>query len=391
MIDTVTIDGLELDVLDVVAAITIRHGRTSADDGPLASSASIRLINQLRADVVDFETEVELRILDGDVPRFVGTITDAALNEDGLSLTAVSSLARASEKSIGADDWPEESWSSRVRRVFAEAGFGNTWENMVGTWADQPVGETWAVPFAFPHITIEVGDTDPILVARAADPTTVSAYLSTLLADVAAAIANLPDGSILVQALEARKDRLEVAIAADTIAAFPEWSKVSDVENVATVTYGDPELETTATDEASVERYDEQAVTLSTDLRDEADASARAREHVYRYGVSDWLVESLEILDGADYAALTIGDPAAFDSLPEWAPYAERVGMVEGWTDAIDVHAATGELEWTITLALSSPRLSGVGQDWASIPAGEQWADVAAGVTWSRPDSVFNS
>lgn len=383
MIGSVTIGGAAIALSDVFASVTIRHGRHSADDAPMASTCSLVLVNVTRELSSGFEVGDELAVLlDDGSARFVGRITDASLTDAGLSIVATSSLAQAAGRKIGLVDWPEELWSDRVHRVLGEAGLLTTWATIAGTWGAST--GTWAAPVAAPPVTFEPGDDDPLVAARAAAETTVGAYLATLLADVPTAIANLPNGSVLVQALSARQELPLVALDPLLVAYVPELAMVDDVTNVVTVKYAGG-ASVTATDEQSREDFEDHPLSIETDLVSAADATSRASLAVSRRARPAWLMGSVELLDLE--AAVSIGSPVAVGELPAYAPDETYLGLVEGWEDHVEPADGAG-LDWRMELLLSDPRLSGYGLLWSTVPVTSTWAE-ASTATWARPSPVL--
>lgn len=185
-VDRLTIDGRELELEDVLADVVVRHGRTGAYDAVNAATAQVTLLGLARSDTAGFHVGVPLSIAAGGAPRFVGTVTDATLDDDELTVIAAGPLSTLSRYKIGAGAWPAERWSDRVTRAFAEAGVP---ELLLLQYDDG-----W----------------DPLVVARGDDPeqppatVTLLDYLATLADDVAAAIADTPDGRVLVQQLTYR-------------------------------------------------------------------------------------------------------------------------------------------------------------------------------------------
>lgn len=360
MIERVAIDGVDLDPLDVFSAVTIRHGRAGVDESPLGSTATLTLVGVGRAFTEPFEVGRELAIdTTGAVPRFRGRITDANLNtsdpdESALSLIAVSTLARISGRKVGAGAWPSETWSARVARVFTEAG-------------------------ELALLVLELGSQNPTLAARAAEETSVAEALSTLAQTNPAAIADLPDGRILVQAVSSRQGRDPVELDPDLVVLAPEWTQTDDVRNVVRVEYDGGTVE--RTDAASVARFEERApLTLATDLALVGDATARAIRELTRRAFPAWTIERAELLElDAD---LAIGSPVSISSLPAEAPAESVITLLEGWEDQVE-----GD-EWTMKLALSHKRLSGFGLSWEDVPATASW-DEAGAATWNDPDPLL--
>lgn len=383
MIGSVEIAGAEVALADVFASVTIRHGRTSPDDGPLASTATLSLVNVTREFVAGFRVGDTLDVLlEDDTPRFRGRITDATLNEVGLSIIAVSSLSWLSRRKVGLADWPAETWSARIARVFREAGAITRWMDVAGTFA--AATGTWAHPVTPDALTLEVGDDDPVLGARVAQETTLGAYLVELGTYEPAAIANLPNGSIVVQALTARRALAEHALAAAGVAWAPEFTQTDDVTNDATVAWSGGSV--TAEDAESIDRYEDRPSNIRTELDTVLDATRRANVEIARGSQPDWIVGTADVLE-LD-TAIGIGSPVRIPSLPDWAPTDSYLGMVEGWEDHVEPTAA-GDLEWTMALALSAPRLSAYGLDWDLIDPAVAWSDAGA-AHWYTPEAIFN-
>lgn len=385
MIERVVIAGADVALEDVFASVTIRHGRGSVDDGPLASTATLTLVNVTRAFSSSFRTADDLEILlAADEPRFRGRITDASFSDGTLSIIAVSSLSWLARRPVGLEDFPEETWSARVGRVLREAeALEGTWENAEGTWADAT--GTWAE--AYSGLVVEVGDHDPLVAARPADPTTLGAYLAELVETNSAAIAQLPSGAILVQELSARKGRTTVDLDPDLVLADPEWAMVDEVTNRIDLEWAGGEV--TSTDPLSSDRFEERAESITTELALEEDAEDRADREVARRAWPRWEISRADLL--ALDATLSIGDPVSISSLEDGAPASTYVGTIEGWEDHVDVGPDTDDdgerdLEWRMLLSLSHPRLSGIGLAWEGMPAEETWADAPIEATWLEPE-----
>ena len=72
MIVTVLVNDAPVALDDVFAELTIRHGRGSLEDGPLASSATLTLVDVTRELVQGFSAGDTLQLDTADGPRFVG-------------------------------------------------------------------------------------------------------------------------------------------------------------------------------------------------------------------------------------------------------------------------------------------------------------------------------
>lgn len=383
MIARVVIAGEDVALADVFASVTIRHGRGSADEGPLASTVSLSIVGATRELTSSFRVADPIEILlADDVPRFVGRVTDASFSDGTLAILGVSSLSWLSRRPVGTVDYPAELWSDRVHRVLAEARALTKWEDAVGTWADST--DTWETVET--SSVVEVGDFDPMLADRPAEPTTLGAYLGELVETNAAAIAQLPNGAILVQELTARKGRTTVELDPELVAANPEWVQVDEVTNAITVEWsGGAEL---AEDAASIERFEEREDSIETELAIEEDAEDRVARELARRAQPRWELARVELLELA--TELGVGDPISVSALEDGAPFDTYLGVLEGWEDSIEVGPDTDDdgerdLAWTMVLNLSPPRYSGIGVTWAAMPIEETWGD-AGEATWNEPE-----
>jgi hypothetical protein len=165
---------------------------------------------------------------------------------------------------------------------------------------------------------------------------------------------------------------------------------VTDLVNVATVTYG------TDTDEVTVRGAVDPVAgvrkeTVPTDLANLTDATSRATLHVARYGRTAPVLEGLTLdsrLPTARAAAeaLLIGPPTArleVRDLPAPAP-SPWVGYLEGW--ALTVWADRWRLALDASPALWSGALlpwSGANvSTWADLDRTQRWQDASTALEW---------
>jgi hypothetical protein len=295
------------------------------------------------------------------VPRFRGRVTDAALEpaDATLSLLAVSTLARISGREVGAVEWPSETWTARVARIFAEVG-------------------------ATAELVLEAPSSDPLLVARPADPLAFAAALGELAESVPAAIADRPDGRVLVQAIASRQGLAELELDPDAVLYAPEWVQADDVRNVVKVAWSGGEY--AVEEPASIAALEERApLSLSTWLELEPDAISRAILELTRRSWPEWAIEAAELLELE--LELGVGRAIALEPLPASAPAERVVALLEGWEDHVEP-GSDGELEWAMRLSLSHPRLSGYGGAWQDVAPAETWATVDAAVTWAETEDL---
>ena len=402
---SVTIDGATIPLGDVLAALVIRHGVAGVDDAPTASSLQLVLKGMGRSYASTFRVGVPIVITTDDgAPRFTGTVTDASLDDELLTIVGIGALASTSRWTIGTGDWPAEIWTERVHRVFGEAGI--------------------------PELLQLYGDSnfDPVLAARTADPDvtlTLLDYLRTLADEVGAIVADAPDGRIIVQQLTGRlmaggltweltpadlawneaapactwEQATSLAALApghpDVLAALvidpddclyvPTWVQELALENSIVVTYAGG---TVAHDEpASIDVYGPYPGTLQTTLVATADAETRAAQRVDRRSFPRWVIPAVELLSG--HPDVELGCTVQLSGFPTGSPYATWTGVLEGWTDQLDgADAANPAGSWVMSLALSDPYYSGVVLKWLDVPVSLAWTGVEPACRWTDATSL---
>lgn len=355
---SITLDGAAIPFADVLADLTIRHGRAGYFDSASPSTAQLSLLGVDRAFTRPFAlgSLLVVNATNGSTiaPRFTGRLTDGDLVGDELTVIAVGRLRTLSGYTVGVGAYPEETWSARVTRAFTEAGLAAQLELVSGAF-------------------------NPTLLARPADPTSLASLLDELAETVQSAVADRPDGRILVQAINARSSTGAAALDPAEVAYAPAWTIRLPAANIITVRYGDPEAAVTVTDAASVAIYGPIEATIDTDLKLTADATTMANARLERGAYAHWTTPATELLYGR---RLEVGKPVGLSSLPPAAPFPSWSPILEGWTDRV---VSDGEeLVWTMELALSDPLLSGLTLTWESVPATSSylWNTINATVAW---------
>jgi hypothetical protein len=527
-ITSITLDGVALDLADVLADVTIRHGRAGYFDEASPATCTLELLGVDRAFTRPFRlgSLLVVNATDGSTiaPRFTGRLTDATLDLDTLSATAVGRLRELPGYTVGTVDYPEEAWSSRVTRAFREAGLAGTnlvlnpdleastagwvgWspgttqpvlgrsnepqhvksggyalfmtlQNTDATpqfamvWGNDPapipctagqrfrvrvyasglyglaigvrdngggfagpdnrpdlweaieglhftgyngvqLGGIYTVPPGTTSIQLGVGIAvpagttyyaaadlwelfpleedvlvlqagaafDPVLVARPAEPVALDTYLGELATTVESAVADLPDGRILVQAIAARTLAGLYALDPAEVAYAPTWEQRLPDSNIVTVGYGDPAAPAPASltvrDDASVDLYGPIDVAIATTIKSATDAATMGGNRLARNAYAHWTVAGAPLLVGR---RLSIGQALELDELPPAAPFDPWTPILEGWTDSIVSDGQ--ELDWTMALDLSDPLRSGLALPWNAVPAGDLWNTINAALQW---------
>lgn len=357
LIGRVAIAGNDLELADVTATVTIRFGRVDPADSPTASTLQLELLDLDASSRYACGDLIELDLIDT-TPRFRGQVTDLQQSWGpgaALSLTAVGNLARVSRRKVGNADWPQEPWSSRVARLFADA-------------------DGWSA------FAIDPATPNPLVAARLAAETTVEAELSNLAVTAAAAVVDLPDGSILLQPIAARTVLAVpvLELPPELVLWAPDWLQSLDVVNVVDVSYGTSQDTHTVTSRNtdSVTRYGERQGSVGSTFALEADAAAFGAAMVNRRGYPHWIVPSVQL---AGMVTPRIGGIAHITELPEGSPHGSAWGpVIEGWTDTL-----VGD-SWQTMLQLSDPIRSGVSLRWRDVPSPVHWMDVDPATSWAE-------
>ena len=368
---SITLDGAELPLDQVVADVVIRHGRSSYTDGPTASTAQITVIGADRTFVRGITLSKPLVVsyaVDGGptTPRFTGRTTDATVDGDAVTVIAVgrlSTLDGYTINTVAQGIYPQQNWSSRVARIFADAGLSTS-------------------------VLFDVGTFNPVLIQRAAGGpggtgSPLAQYLDELLAMIGGTAYDLPDGRIMIESAGVRTTDAPVRIPPELVAYAPRWEKVLPGANSATCGYGGPGYNTgtvTASDTAAAAVYGPRPVTVDpSEILNQTDAQSLVDSIVARQADARWSTPAALLVDPLE---LTIGGAYQIPGLPVPAPYGTWTAILEGWTDTI---ASDGTaVEWRTELALSDPALIGAPLlAWQDVPAtGYAWDEINQTTAW---------
>ena len=362
---SVRLDGVELDLADVLADVTVRHGRDDVLGSPQASTASVALWPVDRGFTRGFRVGVLLELAAvgeaGAWPLFTGYVSDAELDDTTLSIVAAGVLANANRVELAIGSWAEEAWSARAARLFASTPFDYVVE-------PDPDFD----PVLYPPVNLDTGTE------------LFETYSQSLASAVGAALFDTPDGRLAAQALGSRAGDVVHELDPALVAWAPKWTQTLDVANVIAVQYGsdDASVELVDVDEASVELFGRRSTAIeSTRIKLAGDAGTRARTALDRRAYPRWEIRDLLYL--APIPNLAVGDRVLLTDLPASAPLEYWTPVVEGWT-----HTISGP-DWTLELALSDPLASGLALTWEELPAGLAWQDVPP-LEWIEADELGN-
>ena len=353
---TITLDGVPLDFAGVLADVTIRHGRAGYFDTASPSTCTLQLLGVDRAMTRPFKLGSLLVVNSGapPAPRFTGRLTDATLELDALTVTAVGALRTLSGYTVGTAAYAEEQWSARVIHAFTDAGL-------------------------FPILALSTGLFDPVLVARPAEPVALGTYLDELAAMLEAAVADAPNGNIIVQASGARTLSSLYHLDPAEVAYAPSWEERLPAANIVTVSYGDPSASLSVVEEAarSPALWAPSPAPIAPTFRALPDAQPLGRTRLARTAYAHWPVTAAPLLVGR---RLAIGQALELSLLPPAAPFDPWTPVLEGWTDTITSNG--DELTWTMELELSDPLASGLALPWNAVPPEVKWNTVDPTLAW---------
>jgi hypothetical protein len=410
MITEVFAGGFQLDAGQILATVTVLHGRQGFGEEARPMSATIT-VEHPPGSMPSWRSGDFLMLSGDHGPMFSGRIVQRALAHRDLpdgtrvgqfTVTAAGPLAALNGRKIGDVPWPQESGTARATRIL------------------QAAQVPWAVD----------GTVDLLVLPRDVDAQPAGGLLDALAADTSAAVFDVPHGEVVYQALSARARPVipfrwqdftdtetwgaldpavtwdgnppsmgdwtsptstpAVILPATVIEWEPEWSS-SEATVINHVTIGWGPLETQdmvdLVDDASIDQHGERYLYAGTQLADAGSATTRAThilttQHEERWEIGDVTV-NLDHLDPATYQAvlgLLCGDAVTLQGLPQPAPATDWTGIVEGWTYTQVGHLGT--LTERITLNLSDPLHSLQVMVWDDYPSLYLWDDHPNYVTW---------
>ena len=360
--------GVALDAATVVADVTIRNGRSRFDDGLEPATCTLQVMSADPATQLVIGDALQIMV-DG-AARFTGKVAEVTrAATSGTQATTFTVMGAGGISRMGRIlvplPLPAQSAAARCEGVLGAAGYV----------ADTYGGEEYALA-AYG----EAGD----------PPESLAAILAAAITDTGVVIADQPDGHILVQFPDSRLSQDRFTPAAEATHVDLEWVQTDDLVNDVAIEWaGTPPA--TATNDASIARFDRHSLRVTTSLADSGSATRRASSVVARLALPVWECGSVETWDPGilDY---TIGALVTLEPLPAAAPVSSSgswEGVLEGWTDHYAPAAdGSGLLAGTWDLALSDRRKSSEVVVWMGVdPATLQWAQVTPTTAWDEATS----
>jgi len=363
---TVTIRGTAIPPENVLADVTIRSGRTRADDGLAAASATVEVVTPDPAGAAVSIADPLVITVDGHA-RFTGRVSEVvrapASDPDDTSFTIVGigQIARLPRVQIPLP-LAATNAHARVASVLATAG----------------------IP-----AVIQGGDTYALAAYGVAgdDPVGADQIIGAVMSDTGCVVADLGDGSILCQFLDSRISDIQWTPDPSLTYVDLQWEQTDDLVNDVSVEWpgGAP---ATASSPESITTYERHALTVQTGLGSLAAAQQRATNIIRRLAIPAWQIGAVESWDtGAlDHG---IGTLITIAPLGASSPVAggSWQGVLEGWEDRYGPDA-TGQLSGTWTLAVSDRAHSSSTVTWGGVyPTTLQWGQVDPATSWQEAQS----
>lgn len=403
-LEDVTIAGQLVSCVDVNAVIT--HGRRTVTEGPAASSAAVTIYRLESEGMPTWAAGDPIRVTaHAGRSRFTGTITDLDIvghrpTDQGraavFTVQASGNVATLGHRDVGQAPWPVEDVAARAWRILAASGV----------------------------IAQVEGDPDLRVNPLDVDRQTALDLITALAVDAGAAVFDTPTGTVVFQHYSARAqtwafrrwmeapgvwfeqdgwftDWNSTATASPQAPApidlnmcaigwEPVWRSTSGaVVNDVALYYGPNPTDTNPRPvyrlnrPASVTRFGRRHYGAETQLADEQSAAVRAGMILDLHADPRWSLDNVTLflndLPPADLAtALTLlcGARVQLTNLPQPAPAASPVRVVEGWT-----HTLT-RTRSDLTFYVSDPLHSYAGIVWDAMDPDGRWMDVPPALAW---------
>jgi len=407
-VDSVIIGGVNVDLSEVEWSLTVDHGRNDVTQAPQPSGAQF---TTLGAATIIGGISSSLTVTSWGVLRFTGTITDIQIThlyspsgayQARVTYQAQGNFSKLGLLNVGAAGFAEETVDLRTSEIMDETGLAYS-ANMDPLQVLLPIAAT-------------------------TDPLPALTLLSNICSQTGATMADLPDGTILIESYSRRGydynpatwayvtgpwsdyslynwDDVYTASAAapipvtltdNTVIFEPVWrNNILAVVNRAIVAYGtnSPQDVILAEDAASQATHGLRATVLPTQLSDPLDAYNRAGAIITAQSEPRYDLQQIQIFvdllttpQRTAILGLITGNRVQINGLPTPAPLTQYLGIVEGWSEQYT------EQGHVLTLSLSDPRYSYAMAEWISVDPTLIWGDVNASVQWYNvvlPDDLL--
>ena len=297
---TVTFAGATTYADQTISSISIRSGRNDVTTQPQPGFASISLWTDASEPLaVALSQSVSISIdkgTSGTQEIFYGNISDIEIDIDAYgsegsiarySITAVGPLAALNRRLAGTSNYAKENDGTRILNILSEA-FLTEWDDVAATltWADEPIGVTWASYDAVGQALVDnlVTNVDvpgQYELKAYTDGSTDAYSLTTIAANSGRGVLwEGGDGDLHYDDYLARNSAAIITLTADDILArgLRTAAQLGEIVNDATVTYRAGEAN--SRDEQSIILYGQLSGSRDTVLHNLTDAENQAADFI---------------------------------------------------------------------------------------------------------------
>jgi hypothetical protein len=387
-----------------LSGLTITSGRTDIYSQAVAGYANITLIETEESAIpyeINDPVSIEVQDSNGDyVNLFGGSLTDvivsirssgAIATSQTVQIIAVGSLARLA-RAIFTDNLPHEYDGTRIYNLLVDI--------LLNTWDDVPAATTWATY----NPTTTWADAENVGLGEIDQPGDYELHSQTGVNDTVYNLAAFTATSGLGYLYEDAQGRIGYADSTRRAeylstngyvdldgnhAIGPNLTiakRAGDVRNAITLSYGsNGASSTTTSDPESITLYGPLASTVSTSLRNQADAEAQAAFYLAIRAYPQFEMKQITFqignpeIDDADRDALLnvfMGLPLNITNLPANMVNAQFQGFVEGWTWTANLNSLS------LTMTLSPLAYSLQSMKWEDVNVAETWNTIDTALDW---------
>ena len=400
----VTIAGVEY-TNEILSGGTITAGRVDIFDETQPSYCNLELVNLSGTsptinllDSVVIETKntsgTFVKLFTGEVSSVSNTLSGAGSGgtfANVLQIQAQGALSQLVKRFAGSVNYPIEFDGTRIARILQETLY-IAWEDLSTTltWNDLPAADTWATYGVQGLDTIDTGSYT--VLARTAGAENAFDLVNTTSSTGLGYMYETNSGYIGYADAERRtkyygSNLIPLDATIVSTEGIQTRLQTADIVNSVVVKYGDPEAETEAIDDTSVNLYGLLQQVNSTILSDSTQATNQATRFVALRGIPKTGFDSLSLnlangnLDDTTRDSLlgVTMDKALFvSSLPVGLfPSGEFEGFIEGWTWTL------GKNSLDLEMLVSNKIYSTTEVQWEDYSPTTQWQNLNNVLTWA--------
>jgi len=387
---------------NVIEGVSISLGRQSIDQQSQAGYARVAFLN-FDAETVDLNDDIEIKIDNyAGTPTtiFTGDVTDiqTTVLDSGTTITTVtdlictSALARLAILNVNAAGYAEQLEGDRMLSVLDEA-LALSWDELPATkvWTDYTT-EVWTNLRGFDSTEI---DTPGLftLYTQTTDLTNAYEYAALVATSGMGQLYETPGGLIGYADQDHRADYLTANGFIDLSKNFILSDGISittskdNITNDAIINYGSTPATSETIDADSVDLYGRNAQSITTLLKNSADADTYADRIVLLNAEPHPVISGIGVQIDTPTMTSTLlnalvgvffGMPLSITNFPSNLYAHDFFGYVEGWTWTINRFSAR------LDLNVSDVTFSAKAVAWQDVFAGELWNTLDPELDWAH-------